>query len=200
MCIRDRGDGLATWFEARATHESHRNNVVGGKPLTSALMLAKLCHDILLADGPAACAAIDAGVPTPALERIVEANILLSGLGFEIGGLALAHAVHNGISTISGSHHNLHGEKVAIGLHTQLVFEGQPTSEIEDIFRYCQQVGLPTTLAQVGINADDEAELMAIAERAVIPGETSHNEPLEVTAIAVMRALKAADELGRAYL
>ena len=28
------GDGLATWFEARATHESHRNNVVGGKPLT----------------------------------------------------------------------------------------------------------------------------------------------------------------------
>jgi glycerol dehydrogenase len=34
----------------------------------------------------------------------------------------------------------------------------------------------------------------------VIPGETSHNEPFEVTAIAVMRALKAADQLGRAYL
>jgi glycerol dehydrogenase len=194
------GDGLATWFEARATHESHRNNVVGGKPLTSALVLAKLCHDILLADGPAACAAIDAGVPTPALERIVEANILLSGLGFEIGGLALAHAVHNGISTIPGSHHNLHGEKVVIGLHTQLVLEGQPQSEIDEVFSYCQQVGLPTTLAQVGIDAGNDAELMAIAERSVIPGETSHNEPFEVTAIAVMRALKAADQLGRAYL
>ena len=41
---------------------------------------------------------------------------------------------------------------------------------------------------------------MAIAERAVIPGETSHNEPFEVTAIAVMRAIKAADQQGRAYL
>ena len=194
------GDALATWFEARSCRQSHSDNAVGGKPTTTATALAKLCCDILLADGPAACSAIDAGVPTPALERIVEANNLLSGLGFESGGLALAHAVHNGISTISGSHHNLHGEKVAIGLHTQLVFEGQPTSEVEDIFRYCQQVGLPTTLAQVGINADDEAELMAIAERAVIPGETSHNEPFEVTAIAVMRALKAADQLGRAYL
>ena len=193
------GDGLATWFEARTTYESHRNNVVGGKPLISAMTLAKLCHDILLADGPAACSAIDAGVPTAALERIVEANILLSGLGFEIGGLAVAHAVHNGISTIPGSHHNLHGEKVVIGLHTQLVLEGRPQSEIEQIFRYCQQVGLPTTLAQVGINAGDDEEIKAIAERAVIPGETSHNEPFEVTAEAVARALKAADQQGRAY-
>ena len=72
----------------------------------------------------------------------MEANILLSGLGFEIGGLALAHAVHNGISTIPGSHHNLHGG-VVIGLQTQLVLEGQPQSEIDEVFRYCQQVGLP---------------------------------------------------------
>ena len=89
---------------------------------------------------------------------------------------------------------------MVIGLQTQLVLEGQPQSEIDQVFRYCQQVGLPTTLAQVGIDASNDAALMAIAERAVIPGETSHNEPLEVSAIAVMRALKAADQLGRAYL
>jgi glycerol dehydrogenase len=194
------GDALATWFEARTTRQSHADNLVGGKPTTTATALAKLCCDILLADGPAACAAVDARSPTPALERIVEANNLLSGLGFESGGLALAHAVHNGISIIPGSHTMLHGEKVVIGLHTQLVLEGQPQSEIQEIFEYCRSVGLPTTLSQVGVNASSDEEIMQIATRAVIPGETSHNEPFEVTAVAVARALRAADQQGRAYL
>jgi hypothetical protein len=37
-------------------------------------------------------------VVTPGLERLVEANTLLSGLGFESSGLAAAHAVHNGLT------------------------------------------------------------------------------------------------------
>ena len=193
------GDALATWFEARTVRQSHVNNQFGGKPTTSGTALAKLCHDILLADGPAACAAVDAGVATPALERIVEANNLLSGLGFENGGLAAAHAVANGFSMIAGSHRMLHGEKVAMGLHTQLVLEGQPQSEIRDIFEYCKSVGLPTTLAQLGVNADSDKEIQTIAERAVMPGETIHNEPFEVSADAVACALKAADQQGRAY-
>jgi len=31
------------------------------------------------------------------LEKVVEANNLLSGLGFESGGLSVAHGLHNGI-------------------------------------------------------------------------------------------------------
>ena len=194
------GDALATWFEARSCRQSHGCNVVGGYPTTTATALAKLCCDILLADGPAACSAVDAHATTPALERIVEANNLLSGLGFESGGLALAHAVHNGISEIPASHAMLHGEKVAFGLHTQLVMEGQPQSEIQEIFSYCRSVGLPTTLQQIGINPDDDEAIQRIAERTVIPGESSHNEPFEVTAAAVADAIRAADQQGRAYI
>ncbi|MCP9771643.1 glycerol dehydrogenase [Synechococcus sp. Tobar12-5m-g] len=191
------GDALATWFEARTVRQSHKTNAVGGLPTTTGTALAKLCCDILLADGPAACAAVDAQVTSPALERLVEANNLLSGLGFESGGLAVAHAVHNGISELPGSHGSLHGEKVAFGLHTQLVLEGQPQSEVMEILRYCRAVGLPTTLAEVGIDADDENQVRTIATRSVIPGETSHNEPFAVTATAVVAALRAADRLGR---
>ena len=194
------GDALATWFEARTVLQSHVNNQLGGKPTTSGTALAKLCHDILLADGPGACAAVDAGVPTPALERIVEANNLLSGLGFENGGLAAAHSVANGFSVIAGSHGMLHGEKVAMGLHTQLVLEGQPQSEIQEIFEYCRCMGLPTTLAQLGVNPESDDQIQKIAERSVISGETIHNEPFEVKAAAVACALKAADQQGRAYL
>ncbi len=49
------------------------------------------------------------------------------------------------------------------------------------------------------MNADKDEDIQTIAERAVIPNETSHNEPFEVTAAAVACALKAADQQGRAY-
>ena len=192
------GDALATWFEARSVRQSCSHTMVGGLPTTTGSALAKLCCDILLADGPAACAAVEAGVPTPALERVVEANNLLSGLGFESGGLAVAHAVHNGITEIPGSHDSIHGEKVAFGLLTQLVLEGQPQTEINEILRYQKAVGLPITLAQVGVDANNDDQLQHIAARSVIPGESSHNEPFPVTAEAVVAALRAADQQGRA--
>jgi len=191
------GDALSTWFEARTVRESFHYNVVGGLPTTSSNALAKLCCEILLADGPAACAAVEAGATTPALERVVEANNLLSGLGFESGGLAVAHAVHNGITEIPGSHNYIHGEKVAFGLLTQLVLEGRPQSEIAEIYRYQKSVGLPITLAEVGVDANSDDQVRIIAERSCIPGESSHNEPFAVTAGALVSALRAADQLGR---
>jgi glycerol dehydrogenase len=191
------GDALSTWFEARTVRESCSHTMVGGLPSTTGTALAKLCCDILLADGPAACAAVEAGVTTPALEHVVEANNLLSGLGFESGGLALAHAVHNGITAIPASHSFIHGEKVAFGLLTQLVIEGRPQAEIDDIYRYQKAVGLPITLAQVGVDAGSDDQLRTIAERTVVPGESSHNEPFPVTVDALISALRAADQLGR---
>jgi glycerol dehydrogenase len=193
------GDALATWFEARTVRESCRHTMVGGLPGSTGTALAKLCCDILLADGPAACAAVEAGATTPALERVVEANNLLSGLGFESGGLAVAHAVHNGITAIPASHAFIHGEKVAFGLLSQLVLAGRPQAEIDEIYRYQKAVGLPITLAEVGVGVDaaSDDQLRTIAERTVIPGESSHNEPFPVTVDALVSALRAADQLGR---
>ena len=59
---------------------------------------------------------------------------------------------------------------------------------------------VPTTLQQIGINPDDDEAIQRIAERTVIPGESSHNEPFEVTAAAVADAIRAADQQGRAYI
>ncbi len=84
-------------------------------------------------------------VVTPALERVVEANTYLSGVGFESGGLAAAHAIHNGITAIPDAHHYYHGEKVAFGTLTQLVLENAPVDEIETVAALCHSVGLPIT-------------------------------------------------------
>ncbi len=192
------GDALATWFEARTVSESGAPNQLGGLPTATGTGLAKLCAEILLADGPAACAAMDAQEVTPALERLIEANTLLSGLGFESGGLAVAHSVNNGLSAVASANAYYHGEKVAFGLITQLILEGQPQSEIDMIIEFQRTVGLPITMAEVGIDSGDETALNLIAETTVAPGETCHHEPFEVRADAIKAALLAADKLGRA--
>ena len=60
-------------------------------------------------------------------------------------------------------------------------------------------LGSPQSSKPLAVNADNDEDIQTIAERAVIPDETSHNEPFEITAAAVACALKTADQQGRAY-
>jgi len=198
LLVAGMGDALATWFEARTCVAGHVKNMRGGGSTNSAAALAELCYRTLLEDGAAALRAVETKVVTPALERLVEANTLLSGLGFESSGLAAAHAVHNGLTVAPGTHHYLHGEKVAFGLLVQLVMEGAPRATVEQVLGFSTEVGLPITLAEVGLSELPRDLLTQIARRATAPGETIHNEPFEVTPDMVADAILAADALGRA--
>jgi glycerol dehydrogenase len=189
------GDGLSTYFEADASARAGKPALAGGPPLLAATALARLCYDTLLADGVAARQAVERGVVTPALERVVEANTLLSGLGFESGGLAAAHSIHNGLTALPGTHHRWHGEKVAFGVLALLVLEGRPQELLDEVIDFCLQVGLPVTLADLGVDADPDV-LARIAAVACAEGETIHNEPFPVTPAMVVAALEAADALG----
>jgi glycerol dehydrogenase len=191
------GDALATWFEARTCVAGYVKNMRGGGSTRSAAALAELCYKTLIEDGAAALRAVETKVVTPALERLVEANTLLSGLGFESSGLAAAHAVHNGLTAALGTHHYLHGEKVAFGLLVQLVLEGASRATVEQVLDFSTEVGLPIVLAEVGLPELPGDLLGQIARRATAPGETIHNEPFEVTPDLVADAILAADALGR---
>ena len=110
------GDGLATWFEARQCRDSGVDNFLNGKPGVTMLALAELCYDVIRNHGVEAVADHQKGKVTDHLEKIIEANILLSGLGFEGCGVAGAHAFSQGFSLIPELHRALHGEEVAVGL------------------------------------------------------------------------------------
>ena len=199
LLVAGMGDALATWFEARTCVAGHVKNMRGGGSTRSAAALAELCYKTLLEDGAAALRAVETKVVTPALERLVEANTLLSGLGFESSGLAAAHAVHNGLTVAPGTHSFLHGEKVAFGLLVQLVLEGSPRATVEQVLGFSTEVGLPITLAEIGL-ADLSGDLLVqIAHRATAPGETIHNEPFEVTPDMTADAIRAADARGQAW-
>lgn len=189
------GDGLSTYFEADASARAGKHALAGGPPLLAAIALARLCYETLLADGVAAREAVERGEVTPALERVVEANTLLSGLGFESGGLAAAHSIHNGLTALPETHHRWHGEKVAFGVLALLVLEGRPKELVDEVIDFCLRVGLPVTLGDLGLQTDPEV-LAQVAAVACAQGETIHNEPFEVTPAMVVAALQTADTLG----
>lgn len=205
------GDALSTYFEARATMRANANVNAGlpsgyreglcppAKGTMASMALAELCYKTLLSDGVKAKIACDCNVVTPALERIIETNILLSGLGFESGGLAAAHAVHDGLTVLPGTHHNTHGEKVAFGTLVQLVLENAPMEEIEEVLGFCKAVGLPMCLADIGVTEITPEELKAVGEKTCIPEESVHSMPFDVTPEMVAAAIVAADKLGSAY-
>ncbi|MDE3196645.1 MAG: glycerol dehydrogenase [Acidobacteriota bacterium] len=193
------GDALATWFEAKVCVEGGVKNMRGGGSTRSALALAELCYKTLLADGVAAVEALQAHEATPALERLVEANTLLSGLGFESSGLAAAHAVHNGLTAAPGTHRFMHGEKVAFGVIVQLMMESKPREVVDEVLAFSTSVGLPVTFQGVGLGAAAKDTLKQIADRATAPGETIHNEPFAVSSAMVMEALAAANAAGQSF-
>lgn len=194
------GDALATYFEARACKASGAISCAGGKTTEAAIALAKLCLDTLLEEGLKAKIALEAGVCTEAVEKIVEANTLLSGLGFESAGLAGAHAIHNGLTALEECHHMYHGEKVAFGTLTQLVLENAPTEELEEIYNFCIDMGLPVTLEELGVKEINKDRLLEVARLACAEGETIHNMPFEVDEDKVCSAIIAADAMGRFFL
>ncbi|MFZ4770083.1 MAG: glycerol dehydrogenase [Ferruginibacter sp.] len=191
------GDALSTWFEARSCDRTQSMNECGGYSTMAGLNLAKLCYDSILEYGSAAILACENNIITPALHYIVEANTLLSGIGFESVGLAAAHSIHNGLSALDETHSYYHGEKVAFGVLASLHLTNAAPAEILSVYKFCQEIGLPTTLAEIGIVNTDRKNLLKVATKACEPQESIHKEAGEITPEKVLYAIIAADAMGK---
>ncbi len=191
------GDALATWFEARSCERTQSMNACGGYSTRTGLALAKLCYDMILKYGRLAKMANEQGIITPALNHIVEANILLSGTGFESSGLAAAHSIHNGLSVLEEAHAYYHGEKVAFGVLTGLHLTGTDPGEIDTVYAFCESVGLPVTFAELGLAGVTRTRLMKAAVKACEPGESIHHEVGQITPEKVLAAMIAANAMGQ---
>ncbi|WP_075979975.1 glycerol dehydrogenase [Bacillus massilinigeriensis] len=191
-------DAMATWVEARATIHSNSSAMAGGKVSIAAKAIAKACEETLFNYAIPAYKAVQKGVVTKAVEAVVEANTLLSGIGFESGGLAAAHAIHNGFTVLDGDiHHLTHGEKVAYGTLVQLVLELHPEQELYKYINFYRELGLPTTLKELHLENATYEDLLKIGEAATQEGETMGNLSPEITAEDVANAIIAVDQLSK---
>ena len=200
LLVAGMGDALATYFEARACEASNAGSCAAGTTTMAAQALAELCYETLIEEGYKAKLAADSNSVTKSLEKIVEANTLLSGIGFESGGLAGAHAIHNGLTVLPETHAMYHGEKVAFGTLVQLILENAPMDEIEEVLEFCVTVGLPVTLRELGVEEVTKEKILEVAKASSVEGETIHNMPFEVTAADVYGAIMVADKMGNQYL
>jgi glycerol dehydrogenase len=191
------GDALATWFEAEAANKGRRQAFSGGVPTQTAMHLARLCYETLIEYGMEAIQDAERHVVTPALEKVVEATTLLSGIGWESGGLATAHTLGNGLTIVPETHPYSHGEKVAFGLSTQLCLDDDITPEERyAVIDFMVKIGLPVTLKEIGMGDLDRDELMKVAEALSGPGQFLHNHVFPVTAFDLFSAMEKADALG----
>ena len=191
------GDALATWFEAETCDRFQFKNISGGFNLKSIMAIAHLCYQTLLEYGREAKKSCENNLVTPALEYIVEANTLMSGLGFESGGLSTAHGIHDCLCNLEDTHEYYHGEKVAFGTIAGLFLENRSQSVIKEVHDFCSSIGLPTTLAEIGLEKVTDRQLNE-AVYPVLENKDSylHNIRVELTSKHIIDAIRMADTFG----
>ncbi len=158
------GDAISKKFEAEGCWAGTGVIPVGGRPLRTGLAIADACYRTIRAHGAAALQACSQDLVTDDLEAVVEAVILMSGLGFENGGLSLAHALTRGLVRARGAATAAHGRHVAWGLLVQLAVEARPDDELLDVAGFLRSLELPVDLAGLGMPDPTSAEIDAIAE------------------------------------
>jgi len=191
------GDAMATKFEAEACWKAGGLNLFKGKPTRGALQFAHLAYEIIRQFGEEAKASVEKKQVSPAVEEVVEANILLSGLGFESGGLAAAHAIHGGFTHIEEMNQSLHGEKVAFGLLAQFILEKRESRFMNDIISFYRRIGLPTSFGELGMRHLDMRKMEKAVDRVLVDGSYVYNMPFPIEKKMVLDAILQADSLYR---
>lgn len=190
--VQGMGDAVASGVEKPAYAAAMRARDADQLAATAALEINMKCYSTLMAHAVQAKRDSQRGEITEPLEAVIEAIKLMSGFGFGGGGCAAAHAIHNGLISIPGVVRK-HGEIVAYGTLVQMALENRPDAEIERLMRWCEEIGLPTSLADLG--DIDATALPAAADKACDPADTMSNMPFAVTPDMVLDAIGRVDSL-----
>ncbi|MGD1815870.1 MAG: glycerol dehydrogenase [Pleomorphochaeta sp.] len=192
------GDALATYFEAMQCDASHVENFFGGERTEAALSIAKTCYEVVIKNAKEAVEAAKIGTINNAFDSIIEANVLLSGLGFEGCGVAGAHGISQGYTFIDGLK-ALHGEEVAVALLTQLVIEKRDGQFMNEMLSFYKSIGLPLSLTDLGIDEIKEEYIDLISEFASRKQSRTQNINSLITKEIVKKAIFEAEKIVQEY-
>lgn len=173
------GDAISKAFEAQACLAGTGVTAHGTRPLQIGSAVAAACYQSIRRYGLTGLAACERGEVTEELEHLVEAVILMSGVGFENGGLSLAHSLTRGLMPARGAKHAPHGAHVAWGLLVQLAVEGRE-DERKDIGEFLRCAGLPISLHELGLTEPSPAEIDTIV-RLTLRSPHLANTPMPIT-------------------
>lgn len=183
------GDAIAKWYEASVSSGHLQDTLI-----IAAVQQARVLRDILLQKSAAA-------LKEPGSElwrEVVDATVLLAGVVGGLGGAqcrtVAAHAVHNGLTHISG-HGSIHGEKVAFGILVQLRLEEMlqgnqlAASARQQLLKFYTEIELPQKLSDLGLGNITLGELQTVTEIALVPNSDIHRLPFKVAPEQLMAAM-----------
>jgi glycerol dehydrogenase len=81
-----------------------------------------------------------------------------------------------------------------------MVMENYPKEEIDKVISFCNAVGLPVTLKQLGVLNISTENLLKAANVACMEGLTTHNSYFEINPELILGAIIGANALGEASL
>lgn len=183
------GDAIAKWYEASISSGDSAHTMVIG-----AVQQARVLRDILFQKAEGA-------ITHPSSDdwrEVVDASVLMAGVIGGMGGAqcrtVAAHAVHNGLTHVA-AHGTLHGEKVAYGILVQLRLEEMAADNSlaqtarQQLIQFYTQIGLPTSLADMGMDRLTVLALHQAATLACRKGSDIHHLPFPVQPEQVMAAM-----------
>lgn len=183
------GDAIAKWYEASVSSGHLQQTLI-----IAAVQQARVLRDILLQKSTDALQQPGSEV----WQEVVDATVLLAGVIGGLGGAqcrtVAAHAVHNGLTHISG-HGSIHGEKVAYGILVQLRLEEMiPGNQLaatarQQLLKFYAEIGLPQKLSDLGLGNITLSELQTAAEIALAPNSDIHRLPFKVALEQLMAAM-----------
>ncbi|WP_404783691.1 iron-containing alcohol dehydrogenase family protein [Altericista sp. CCNU0014] len=184
------GDALAKWYEASVSSGHSQQTMI-----IAAVQQARVLRDILLQKSVEAIAQPGSA----AWQEAIDATVLMAGVIGGIGGAqcrtVAAHAVHNGLTHVDENHTSLHGEKVAYGILVQLRLEEMlqgsqlAVAARQQLTKFYQEIGLPLTLADLGLGGVSLAALERAAQVACAPGSDLHHLPFAVSPAELLAAM-----------
>ncbi len=193
------GNMIAAWLGARSHRQSDAPNLMGGKGTLSSRALAQLGYDTILADGLRGLVAAQNGMPTPAFEHVLEADIFCSGMSFDNSGIAAASSIANALTVLPRARKFYSGELAAFGSIVQLILEDAPRAEMDDIMNFLLSTGLPMTLDDLGLGDTNRASLGKVAAAACSPDSFMSAMPFDVSPDDVLGSILAANVSGHLY-
>ena len=185
-------DALAKLFEFRPYQLNNPDNL----SLQLKILPAQQALEIFKQYGDQAIVDNQAGVVTPALIKVIEANIVYAGLSNSVRDTlatpGFAHAIHNRLTHQPELHHWLHGEKVGFCLLIQSLIEnnGQADAELVELLqRYSAPLKLPA------FAEDRKAVIRTLAGAVRFPERSAAMLPFEISPASLEKAFLLADTL-----
>ena len=189
------GDALSKKFEADGCFAGHGKTPFGTRPLLTGIAIADACYRTLRQHSAAALQSVERGEVSDALEATVEAVVLMSGLGFENGGLSLAHSLTRGLVKARGAKTAIHGQHVAWGVLVQLAAEKRDDAELADMIAFHRSLELATTLQALGMDEPTLGEIEDIAKWTMTAPHLA-NLPFAITADDIAVAISRIEKLA----